>query len=179
MDDKKKFYESEIALSYQVRKDINAETFLRNSQKSKDNSIKNSNRLKNYGNFTPGRGFGNLQNNNFVRFGENTRKDKKEFNKNLERNINYRFDYLFDDKKQQAFTKNNLKMNENTRKQQIRSDSIFDHQKFDFDEKKRIENEYYKMLNGEQKPVQKNPKPVQKKQKPDQNKGIKKFNFSY
>lgn len=131
---------------YLNKKDINTDTFLRNTNMSTIQTDTN-NRLTNYGDFTPGRGFGNLHNNNTMRLGENSRNDNKNFSKTLESNINCRFDYLFDNKKQMAFTQNNIIMNQNTRKQQIKSDKIFDHHKFDFSEKQRIETNYFNMVN--------------------------------
>ena len=182
MDNKKKFYECEIAISHQIKKDVNTENFLRTSQKSTKIKSNESNRLKNFGNFAPGRGFGNLYNNNSMRFGENSRHDTKQFSKDLESNANFRFDFLFDNKKQKAFTESTLKINENTRKQQVRSESIFDYKKFDFNEKQRLENEYFNTINTNQKSVKSEKKSKSKSKSKIKSKIKSKspdFNFNY
>ena len=77
---KKKFYENkDIMFEYNVtnNKSINTENQLRNLQViDKKKNYKNK-RLTSYGNFTPGRGFGNLDANNNIRMGTDSRLDKK------------------------------------------------------------------------------------------------------
>ena len=134
--DKKKFYENkEIIFNYNTPvKNINTENNM--SRDTNINSFKNNNkdttiynkRLKSNGNFTAGRGFGNLSTNNIIRFGKDSRSDKKIYSNHLEKKINNRFDYIFDDNKQKAHANNILNIGgESTRKQQLNSGCIFDH----------------------------------------------------
>ena len=134
---KKKFYQNtDVMFDYTLsNRNINTENELRTSKikdKKKINKIKNK-RLTSYGNFTAGRGFGNLDANNNIRYGFNSRDDKKEFVNKKEGELNNRFDFLFDSKKQQAH--GNISFNlggESTRSQQLKSDSIFKYKKTDF-----------------------------------------------
>lgn len=119
-----------------IIRDVNAESFLRKSNVKKSSESKT--KYINFGNYTAGRGFGNLDNNNFVHFGENSRDDNNKFNNNLEQNINCRFDYLFDNKKQMAFASDNPVMKgSSTRKQQLNSESVFHHNSVDMNELKK------------------------------------------
>lgn len=119
-----------------VIRDVNAEDFLRKSNIKKSNE--NKNKYINFGNYTAGRGFGNLDNNNFVHFGKNSRDDNKKFNNNLEEDVNYRFDYLFDNKKQMAFASDNhIIKGSSTRKQHLNSESVFNHNSIDMNELKK------------------------------------------
>lgn len=100
------------------------------NQKSKNLEPK---RLINYGNFTPGKGFGNLNQNNEIRFGVDSRNDNNKFKVKKESMINDRFDYLFDSKKQSAehlilpFNRGG----EITRKNNLNGDKIFKYQEDD------------------------------------------------
>lgn len=132
---KKKFYENkEVMFDYNVsnNKSINTENQLRNLQiNDKKKKFKNK-RLTSYGNFTPGRGFGNLDANNIIRMGTDSRTDKKTYSTKMESNVNNRFDYLFDDRKQQVHANVNFNMGgESTRVQQLNSDCIFSYKKTD------------------------------------------------
>ena len=134
---KKKFYkDSDVMFDYTiVNRSINTENNLRTKylkDKKKVNKAKNK-RLTSYGNFTAGRGFGNLDANNNIRYGFNSREDKQDFATKREGKLNNRFDFLFDDKKQQVH--GNISFNlsgESTRSQQLTSDSIFKYKKTDF-----------------------------------------------
>ena len=148
---KKKFYENkDIMFEYNVtnNKSINAENQLRNLQViDKKKNYKNK-RLTSYGNFTPGRGFGNLDANNNIRMGTDSRLDKKKYTTKVESKLNNRFDFLFDDRKQQVHADVNFNMGgESTRIQQLKSDCIFKYKKTDLvkeskDNKKKFDFKY-------------------------------------
>lgn len=161
-----------------IIRDVNTESFLRNSKN--DNSKKNTNdRLANYGNHAPGRGLGNLESNNFIHFGENSRNDKKKFDNKLEQSIDCRFDYLFDNKKQMAFANYDSQINgSSTRKQNLSSESVFNHNRLDMTELKQ-KNPYENTQIPEKPKISKS---IEKKvqTKPTVNKQLKKkFTFNY
>ena len=132
---KKKFYESkDIMFDYNVtnNKSINTENQLRNLKVIDKKKQAKNKRLTSYGNFTAGRGFGNLDANNMIRMGADSRTDKKTHNTKMESNVNDRFDYLFDNRKQQVYANVNFNMGgESTRIQQLNSDCIFKYKKTD------------------------------------------------
>ena len=132
---KKKFYENkDIMFDYNIinNKNINTENQLRTQKVLYKKKKSKNKRLTSYGNFTPGRGFGNLDANNIIRTGIDSRTDKKEYSTKMESNLNNRFDFLFDDKKQQVHTNVNFNMGgESTRSQQLNSDCIFKYKKTD------------------------------------------------
>ena len=139
---KKKFYENkDIMFDYNVtnHKNINTENTLRSNQLLDKKKQSNNKRLISYGNFTAGRGFGNLEANNDIRMGKNSRNDKKNYSTKMESNVNNRFDFLFDDKKQQVHGNVNFNMGgESTRIQQLNSDCIFSYKKTDLVEEKKV-----------------------------------------
>tara|TARA_B110000908_G_C10262171_1_gene460181 strand:- start:3531 stop:4010 length:480 start_codon:yes stop_codon:yes gene_type:complete len=149
MDDfktKKKFYkDSDIMFDYNVtnNRNINTENQLRNLNLTNKKEVKkfNNKRLISYGNFTAGRGLGNLDANNIIRNGVNSRMDTKEHSTKIEGSVNNRFDFLFDDKKQQAHGNINFnRAGESTRIQQLKSDSIFKYKKSGFIEEPESKN---------------------------------------
>ena len=144
---KKKFYESkDVMFDYSMtnNKNINTETQLRTHQVNDKKKKSKNKRLTSYGNFTAGRGFGNLDANNVIRTGIDSRVDKKNHSTKIESNVNNRFDFLFDDRKQQIHANVNFNMGgESTRVQQLNSDCIFKYKKNDLlndNESKNIKN---------------------------------------
>lgn len=101
MNTKKKFYENSEIFNYEIpEKNINTERNITNNLKNQKSKQLEPKRLKNYGNFTAGRGLGNLNENNEIRFGSDSRLDNEKFKLKKESMVNDRFDYLFDTKKQ-------------------------------------------------------------------------------